>query len=1117
MNFISNIQQRKTSNIVYSKDIKSLKEAIKDNKNNILPNNIVITSHNIDNVEKGFNQYNGTSYEMFYIDNNKNINRLSYNIQEGNGITVSDYKLYFGIDNETVKYQGSKKTLYIDNDNLRNAYYNYKGITKGDNEIYIDSFINNVKEYGTVSSIDGEISLNPGVMMEMREIAYYFNKYINLNDLIQQRIVDLLQGHIFNVGDILYRNEDPKATIKNELSFKQHNTYWKPYMICIIASNVMDDRYPRFIPIENHTIIDKPFLNSSNSILNTKSLYNKVPVYANDLFNITSDSEIEPASYGYIATNQANWGNNWSNPFYKTVEHYFANSSTDFNSELKWWIYQDNLHKYGKYSLEAGSIVTDSVEAEDDSTPGEFDITVNITFSDGFSSDYALTMAWDDDGQNFYNKYAVQPKKSYRTPLDDVKAHNEGEEEELNKPQNPYNFGSSKHLEPVPENLRGFIRDDEDIDFSKDDIIYQKAVEQEHMQVNTDHDLYWDDGGWCRYDDNEHWYIFPNEMYYGCGGGGCGSNSCAHCSCNCQYPGCSCDGYCGSNCPEHCNHCPCVSGVCTSFDSCPRDIPCPRDGLCPTNCGSDKQITEYTYTHISYTFGISIRPDLLEDDLECAYLKMYVTDGNINPNQYYVAKYNNSEMSYIFKKYNNPNGLPGGTILVMAYSSPNYADKPINIGQNNIVKYTLDKNDLINSKIFSFGNNIYSDSNNIIYGEGEGGNEGGEPTGDECTSDTGTSSTQIITCNSVYPQVISCSSVTISGCSSFNGESGSGNEGGSGNSNEGGSGNGNSTTILKSFKTNPTNKNMTIMKGKSKTITITTDPQNINCTFSWYFDNEENITIEKSANTKTCIIHGIKKTSKSIILTIQSVDYPELPKIYKNIDIVETEEEIIEDSTEEGGITIKHEYINYYKYTFEQIPFSFNLNNCLIEQIYKKTKSGNTIIRLMSDNGEVRNISINIPLQYFFLKECLIKNSTTNEYQIKKGFIVIIPDKDKYPDFNPDKYGYEIQVEAYFTPYKVKVNENTDEYEVGPSHITLRRFKLQRAKTKSSNSPVFITTTKTDITLTENQYNNLHLVKITGVYQNNEILYPELMKFGESVKLDSINIDEVSETVNEYK
>ncbi len=1078
MNFISNIQQRKASNIVYSKDINSVKEAIKNNKDNIFPNNIVITSYNINNIEKEFNKYDGTSYEMFYIDNKKNINRLSYNIQEGNGITLSDYKLYLGVDYETIKYQGSKKTLYIDNDKLRNAYYNYKGITKGDNEIYIDSFVNDVKEYGTVSSVNGEISLNPGVMMEMREIAYYFNKYINLNDLIKDRIIDLLQGHIFNVGDILYRNPTT-----NELTFKQYKGY-EPYMVCIIGSNVMDDRYPRFIPINNHTLEDKKYLNAENNILNTKSLYNKVPVYEDDLFNITEDSEIVSASYGYIATNQANWENNWANPFYKTVEHYFANSSTDFNSELKWWIYQNGAHKFGKYSIDAETIETDSIEAEDDSTPGEFNITVNITFSDGFTSDYDLTMAWSDEYQNFYNKYAVQPKKSYRTPLDDVKAHNEGESVELNLPQNPYDFGSSKHLEPVPENLKGFIREDEQIDFTFNDEKEMVFGRPEEMQQVIDQE---NDNKLCNHDFRI--FNFSNEIYYGCGGGGCGSHG-GGCTCNAQYPSCTCDNHCSSNCNNCASDCSCVSGVCGSF--------CGTDRLCDSDCLSFTRPTHYTYTHDTYTFALNIKQNLLEDELECAYLKMYVTDGNLNGSQYYTAKYNNNEISYIFTKYNNASTNKGGQILILAYSSPNYADTPINLGQNNIVKYTMDKTDLVNSKIFSFGNNIYKE-NNIVYGEGETGTEG-EGTGEEENS-----TTKIITCTSVYPQVISCSSVSISGCTSDT-------TGGCTSDTTGGctsdTTTGENSNILKTFKVNPTNKNMSILKGKSKTITISTTPDNYNASFSWYFDNEDCISIEKSINTKTCIIYGVKKTSSPITLTIQCIDYPDLPKIYKNISIVENESEVIEDNTENGTITIEHVYNNYYKYTFGQIPFSFNLDNCLIDKIYKKTKTGNTIIKLMPDNGEVRNIGIYSPLQFLFIPDCL-KQINQGEYEPQKGFIVIIPDTNIYPDFDPkdvDSINYEIQVEAYFRPYKIN-------NEIASSHKSLGRFELTSAN--SNGKTVFITKTKNNIKLTETEKINLHTLKIVNVYQGNSIIFPNIMKFGQSVGLNTINIQEVSDIVNE--
>lgn len=1104
MKFVSNIQQRKASNIIYSKDIDSLKQAIEDDRNSVLPNNIVITAHNIDNVEKGYNKYNGTAYEMFYLDNNKNINRLSYNIQEGNGLTVSDYKLYLGIDNNTIKTQGTKKTLYIDNDNLRSAYYNYKGITKGDNEIYLDSFVNDIKEYGTVSSINGEISLNPGVMMEMREIAYYFNKYINLNELIQDRIVDLLQGHIFNVGDILYRNPTTY-----ELTFKQYKNY-EPYMVCIIASNVMDDRYPRFIPIQNHTISYKPFYNSESSLLNVKSLYKKVPVYADDLFSITSDSEITGASYGYIATNQANWGNNWANPFYKTTEHYFANSSTDFNSELKWWVYQDGAHKYGKYSLDEGTIVTDSIEAEDDSTPGEFNITVNIEFSDGFTSDYDITMAWDEDEQNFYNKYAVQPKKSYRTPLDDVKAYNEGEEVGLNNvSRNPYNFGNNKSNIDIPEELKGYIKEDYEVNFNDEDVIYGRLVDIEHMK-----DYIADDK-----------FRYSNEIYYGCGGG-CGSNGgCAFCSCDCNIPcNCSCvSGHCGNNCTNDCkNDCDCVGGHC-EFEA-----PCQIDGqLCtPILCSELTTCTKFNsgpiyqnIHHSSYTFALTLQEGLLDDEeLEYAYLRIYVSDGTLNNNQWYMIPYNNTEVSRIFTKYNTPSYIRGGVVKIVAYSSPNFVDKNyINLGENQIVRYTENKGDLVNYKIFGLSN-----TQDLIYGEGET-NEGGECTSDgaggngeggECTSDESgsSSSTQIITCNSVYPQVISCSAVTVSGCDSFTGgNTGCTEDTTGGNSYNGGTSyNGLNSYTLTNFISEPANKNMTIMKGKSKTINIKTTPENFNALFSWHFDNEEYIDYEKSTNTKSCIIYGVKKTPTPIILTIVCVDYPELPRIYKNISIIETEDEEIEDDTNENGIITTHIYHKYYKYTFGQIPFSFNLNNCLISKVYKKTKTGNTVIKLMPDNGDIINLSVRIPLYYFWINECLINNGS-NEYIFKKGFLIILTDTTRYIDFDPEDLSdsYEAQVKLYFRPYII---ESTGE--IGPSELLIGRFKLKPTIT-NDGILVFINTTDNNKKLTQLQYQYLHSVKISNIFKNGNIIDVNVIKFGVPSNIASMNISEVSQTANE--
>ena len=522
MDFATSNMKHGSSNIVYTKDLQGLMNVMDNDPSSVRPNTIIVTSYEVNTVKIN-NEYKGTSYEMFYIDNNKKINRLSYGIQEGNGLTVSDYQIYLGVDNETIKYQGSKKTLYVDNDKLKNANYKYKGVAKGDNNIYIDTFITPTRNTGTVSSKDGEISLNPGVMIEMRESSYYFNKYKDVNDLIVERINELLNGHIFQVGDVLFRNPETK-----ELSFRQVTDEYVPYMVCIIASNVLDDRYPRFIPIKNNVV--NGIISQSNSVM-SGALYDKVPVFESDLHNIEyNQSIITTAAYGYIATNQDSWLNNFENPLYKNVEHYFAYNGMEFNSEIDWGVWQDGAHIYGLYSIEKGTITTETIEAEDGSSPSDdISMVVNIEFNDGFSSDYNIDLEWNTEESNFQLKETVQPNKSNRTDQDNISCtgsdtnscsentcnrditiicpefdtsticpeftHNLS----LNNNSNPYNFGHKKELE-IPEDLKDYIRTDKEAaqeNISTEELVFGAF---EHMQAATDDYIY-----------N---LQFSNEIYY---------------------------------------------------------------------------------------------------------------------------------------------------------------------------------------------------------------------------------------------------------------------------------------------------------------------------------------------------------------------------------------------------------------------------------------------------------------------------------------------------------------------------------------------------------------------------------------------------------------------------
>lgn len=941
MDFTTTNMKRGSSNIIYTKDLQGLINVMDNDPSTVRPNTIIVTSYEVNTVKTN-NEYKGTSYEMFYIDNNKKINRLSYGIQEGNGLTVSDYQLYLGVDNETIKYQGSKKTLYIDNDKLKNANYKYKGVAKGDNNIYIDTFITPTRNSGTVSSKDGEIFLNSGVMIEMREISYYFNKYKDVNDLIVERINELTNGHIFQVGDLLFRNPETK-----ELSFRQVTNKYVPYMVCIIASNVLDDRYPRFIPIQNNIV--NGIISQSNSVM-TGALYDKVPVFESDLHNIEYNQSIITAAYGYIATNQDSWFNNFENPLYKNVEHYFAFDGMEFNSEIDWGVWQDGAHIQGLYSIEKGTIATESIEAEDGSSPSDdISLVVNIEFNDGFSSDYNIDLEWNTEENNFQLKETVQPTGSNRTDQDNTNLScrinlepvcsqiftcSENCHSLSNLSSNPYNFGSKKELE-IPEELKDYIRTDAEA--SKENISTEELVfgRVETMQVHDNNENGLDD---CGRADR---YNFSNEMYYGCGGG-CGTN-------------CPSQNYCSGNCGSACS---CVGG------NCPSDCGC--DGYTPCSCVSGN--TQEIYTS-SYTFALNIKGNLMqEEDLQKCYLKMYVeTDSNkFNPSRYYLAEYNNQEITYIFTKYNTPDTEKNGSIMVIAYGSVNFVDKhPLNLGILPIVSWTENKSDLPNNKEYSFSNiyttgQIYTKG---IYGDHEQTTAPEDPDHNNCISDTGC---HLVICT------------------------------------------------------------------------------RLNCTGS---------------DAPLCL----------------NDDYED--DIQNNTDIINT---------------------NYYKLTYLDIPFDFNINNIRINKITKVTKTGNEVIKLMKNEGSVNNIGVNGYIQYKCDLSKLRQIQDSESYLYDEGFIILYCNEEVDSQINiRTKETYFIDIQIYFYPYKDRINGV-----IRRQSIFLNKIPL---KLENTTDEIFISTAinNTEYKILDNiEKRNIAKVVIKNIYRGDYILYTQIAK---SAQLININ------------
>lgn len=370
--------------IIYVDNIKAVKDI---SKTFLKPNNILVSSYNY-NIFKNYTRYKGTSYELYYVDNNSNIRQLSYYVNEGNGLYIDDeYNLGLNIDNKTIKENESHE-LYIDSNELTCAYnHMHKGVLAGENKLFYDHLLNNS---GFIVSTDGILKLSNGLLMSLYEIKNYYDQFDKLALDINKIAVKLdFKVDVFNVGDILYIDENSKYTKVAEGNM--------PFMICVIASNTLSDGAARFIPINFNN--SKSIFARNNNNLYYKKLFSHIPVYDNNLNMLSSSSGITSSTYGFMASDNSQWVDNFKNPFnYK--EHYYANLYT-MKTDIVWYLDPDTFHKQDMYSLDAKSIVTEIINLDQFGENKEISPIIEIEFSDGFKGYYMLVFKYSEENKRF--------------------------------------------------------------------------------------------------------------------------------------------------------------------------------------------------------------------------------------------------------------------------------------------------------------------------------------------------------------------------------------------------------------------------------------------------------------------------------------------------------------------------------------------------------------------------------------------------------------------------------------------------------------------------------------------------------------------------------------------
>ena len=379
-------------------------DLITSNLKNVDTNMFVLTSYNYD-FDKDHRKYEGTSYELYFIDNKKDIHQLTYYVLPGNGLTIdSDYRMNINIDDNTIKENSSY--LYIESNNLSTINYYSKGIAKGDNLFYHNDILNkDIIKSGSISSEDGIIYLNNGISMDLFEIEDYLNKIDQLAiDIRTLYDIIINEKTTFKIGDYLYISNE--GYITNEKN-------GEPYMVCVISSGILPDGYARFIPIKRMN--NYVSFSVNNKQIPVKKSFSSIPIYDNDYLNISSNSSLIGSKYGFIATDRDDWLNNLTgieNP----IKHYYVKipqkPEAILITEYDWFLNYDYINNGELYKLNSLSFVSSTINPDVLLGINQLFITIDITFKNGKTKEYLLNTVYNTTSKRFEQRIVAFPKDS---------------------------------------------------------------------------------------------------------------------------------------------------------------------------------------------------------------------------------------------------------------------------------------------------------------------------------------------------------------------------------------------------------------------------------------------------------------------------------------------------------------------------------------------------------------------------------------------------------------------------------------------------------------------------------------------------------------------------------
>lgn len=421
-----------STNILYTPNI----EDVQNYNYYASPNTFIISSYYNSGSYIGFDYYKGLSYELYYIDQDKNILQLTYNIINGNGLSIGNNKFEIKLDDETLNLKTYKNKNYVkvNINSFKEASYINRGVLGIENGIYYnDKYYDILNDEGAFKlDNSNRISLSNGLVHDLNNISLYYKKCTDIikkvNELYLIAIKDLNVAAYVEVGDILYYNSKKKIyTLSKE---NKDGTINQPMMVCVIASNVLPDFEPRFMPLKrnmNQLIFDK-----SNSMY-IKNALNSIPIYTtSDTTKINIGTNIKGSNKGYIAVKRNDWVNYIKNPLDSSENYYTANSksiiyntiSTISSQSLNWYIDASKINYNNNYTILSNCIYTDIVNETIKTKIGKSPIYMILTvnYNNGIVKYYLCNLSFDSGNRliNTNTLYGYSLMKTITNNFNDI-------------------------------------------------------------------------------------------------------------------------------------------------------------------------------------------------------------------------------------------------------------------------------------------------------------------------------------------------------------------------------------------------------------------------------------------------------------------------------------------------------------------------------------------------------------------------------------------------------------------------------------------------------------------------------------------------------------------------